>query len=237
MPTTNDLAHDLTARLTAAGDPAKKDWWERYLKGAIPFLGVPMAKNRMIVNGLWSDHDLETWPTDELIELSHVFMRLEHGEEKLGGVLLLSEHVLDRLGLTHVGALRQPLADGSIADWSTCDWYCVKVLGPTVAGSSRPQRVAEAIASWTEDGPLWQRRAGVVAFVNLVPRQELYPGFHELVVAACARNAEDPTRWSQTSVGWVMRELSKADPDLVRGFLADHPELSTEARKAAAARL
>ncbi len=42
-------------RLAAAADEKTRRWWERYLKGAVPFRGVPMAGIRRIVH--------ETWPT------------------------------------------------------------------------------------------------------------------------------------------------------------------------------
>lgn len=78
---------------------------------------------------------------------------------------------------------------------------------------------------------VWQRRAGLVAFVNHATSPEPLEGFTDRVLDAAETNAADPTRWSQTSVGWLLRELAHRSPDQVVTFVAAHPELSAEARK------
>jgi hypothetical protein len=67
--------------------------------------------------------------------------------------------------------------------------------------------------------------------VPLAPQPEPVTGFDDLLLAVAAANVADPTRWSQTSVGWLLRELSHRNPDAVVGFVDDHGELSTEARR------
>jgi 3-methyladenine DNA glycosylase AlkD len=119
-----------------------------------------------------------------------------------------------------VPALAGPFDRGHVDDWSTCDWYCVKVLGRFVErGEDRRER-AEAIAAWRVAPTLWQRRAAVVSFVNLAPRGErFFEGFPDLLLAVCLANVADPARFSQTSAGWLLRELSRAEPDRVQAFL------------------
>lgn len=135
------------------------------------------------------------------------------------------------LRLDHVDALGQPLADGSLADWNVVDWCCVKALGPFVVAGDDVEARCRSIAAWVEADLLWQRRAGLVAFVGHAAGPELFPGFTDLLLDGAARNVTDPTRWSQTSVGWILRELARRAPDRVRAFVDAHPELSTEARR------
>jgi 3-methyladenine DNA glycosylase AlkD len=96
-----------------------------------------------------------------------------------------------------------------------------------VAKAADMQPMAEAVAEWRTAERLWQRRASAVAFVGLASQPEPYPGFRDLLFAVCSANAADPTRWSQTSVGWLLRELSDADPRRVEAFVDAHPHLST----------
>ena len=72
---------------------------------------------------------------------------------------------------------------------------------------------------------------------NVAVEPELFEGFDELLLSVCRANAEDDTRWTQTSVGWLLRELSHREPEIVQQFLIGHPELSAEARRAASAGL
>jgi 3-methyladenine DNA glycosylase AlkD len=234
---TTELLDDVTKRLDAVADSATREWWERYLKGAVPFVGVKMAGVRRIAGSVMRDH-LASEPPERRIDLALECFALARCEEKLVGVLLLAEHLLDDLSLDDVPRLAGPLEREQVTDWNTCDWYGVKVLGPFVVAGDDAAARAGAIAAWRESEVLWHRRAAAVAFVNLAPDGDaVVPGLVDLILGVCEANVADPTRWSQTSVGWVLRELSAAAPDRVVSFVEAHPELSAEARRTALARL
>lgn len=222
----------LSDELERRADPATKEWWERYLKGEAAFRGVKMAAVRSVVASLWVEADLEASPVEDVLDLAHECMRQKQSEDKLAGVLLLAEHALDKLRLQHCDALAQPLADGSLADWNVVDWYCVKVLGPFITAGADCSKRAYSIASWRMATSLWQRRASTVAFVNHASAGvELFTGFTDLLLKICEANAADPARWTRTSVGWLLRELSKHKRGVVQRFVEQHVELSKEARK------
>ena len=196
-----------------------------------------MAAVRTVVDQLVDRLDLGSADGDQLLAISHAAMARPDTEDKLAGVLLLAEHGLDQLRTADVSALAVPLAADHLGDWNSCDWYCVKVVGPFVAERATKTR-SRAVAQWRRAPGLWQRRAAAVSFVNLAPKgDEVYPGFVDLLLSVAEANSADPTRWSQTSVGWLLRELSASEPTRVSRFVDDHPELSTEARKAALAKL
>jgi 3-methyladenine DNA glycosylase AlkD len=75
--------------------------------------------------------------------------------------------------------------------------------------------------------------------VNLAPRGDgFFEGFTQLLLTVCARNVRDDARFSQTSVGWLLRELSKAEPEQVASFVERNREvMSKEALKAATTHL
>ena len=229
----------LRDRLAAAANERSREWWERYLKGAVPFRGVPIRSIRAVVHELWTEHSIDGLPRDARIDLALRLFAEPYCEDKLAGVLALAERLLDALVLDDVPRLAGPLADGHVDDWGTCDWYCVKVLGPFVERSPDRRAAAEAIAAWRSAERLWQRRAAAVAFVNLAPHGDgFFPGFTALLLDVCATNVRDPARFSQTSVGWLLRELSRAEPDAVAAFVASHGDrMSREARRSATAKL
>lgn len=175
----------------------------------------------------------------ELKAIAYELIRQPLTEDKLAGTLLLSEHILDELGAEDLPALRRLLADDHLADWNSCDWFSVKVLGRMLQSSPDRGRIADEIIDWTKSPDLWVRRAGLVAFVNLAPHGDAaLPKLTERLLTGARRNARDQRRFAQTSVGWVLRELSASEPDAVQDFLADcGGQLSSEARRAAAAKL
>jgi 3-methyladenine DNA glycosylase AlkD len=232
-------AEELSALIADAANERTRAWWNRYLKGAIDFHGVPMAEVRRIVHAFWRDGELDRLPRSEQVELVLALFARPVAEEKLAAILVLSEILLDELTIDDVPFLATPFERGHIADWSTCDWYCVKVLGRFIARSDDPPAAAAAIAEWRHAPNLWQRRAAAVAFVNLAPSGDAaVAGLTSLVLEVCAANARDPERFSQTSVGWVLRELSHAEPAAVAAFAEQHADvLSREALRMATAKL
>jgi len=220
----------LQARLAARAQPATKAWWERYLKRVICFRGVPMAGIRA---------EVDAWvPDDGRVELALELLRQPLAEDKLAGILVLAEHVVPS-GSPPGAVLLPPLGElfevGHVADWNTCDWLCVKVLHGLLVREG--QDLAEEVAAWRTARTLWQRRAAGVALVKLAPAGDAnWAGFVDLALGICSMNAQDPARFAQTSVGWLLRELSRAAPERVATFVGEH-SLSAEARRMALAHI
>ena len=232
MSVAQSFADDLDGLLAEHADSERRAWWERYLKGEARFRGVQMADTRAAVQTLVVRYGIAEADARTFLEVAGSCFRRPDSEDKIAGALLLAEHGLDTLTIEHVGDLAAPLAADLLADWNTCDWYCVKVVGPFVAAGSDLEARARVVADWRQAPGLWQRRAAAVAFVGLAAAPaEPFDGFVELMLEICRTNTADPTRWSQTSVGWLLRELAHARPEQVLEFLEQHDELSTEARR------
>ena len=229
---------DLDVRLGAAATARSLEFWTSLMKGEAVFRGVPRAGIRQACREVWEAHDLGSWPTEDLLGLAHHWFARTASEDKLAAVLMLAELMPDRLTLGHVDALAHPLATGDVADWNVTDWYATKSLHRYLRDARDLEDRAAAIAAWTQAERLWHRRAGVVAFVGLAPQaDQLFDGFVDVVLDACAANLAHPERFAQTGPGWVLRELSRAVPERVRAFVESHPEMSPEARRMATARL
>jgi hypothetical protein len=108
-----------------------RQYWERYLKGAARFRGVPMTGIRTAVPPLWHTEQPSGWPTPQLLGLARHWIGQPFTEDKLAATLLLAEHLAGRLTLEDGDALARPLAEGKLADWSSCDWYATRPCTPT----------------------------------------------------------------------------------------------------------
>lgn len=217
------LVRALESRLDAAKSSESRAFWERYLKGEVPFRGVPMASIRRAVHAWWRTDGPQSLPTPQQKELALSLFLGRYCEDKLAGTLVLQELLLDTLELGDVERLGRLFADGLIADWNTCDWFCVKVLGRLVARDLPTRAIADAIAGWRSAPSLWQRRAANVAFVNLAKNGEQnFAGFTSLVLETCAITVRSPERFAQTGVGWLLRELALAEREAVLAFVDAH---------------
>lgn len=227
------IVQTIITDLIGAGDASKKAWWESYLKDVIEFHGVPMAAVRSIVRRRISDESMDR---SDRFDTAYSLLQRPIADEKLAGILILAELVdppiskeLDRIG--------RLFDDGHIWDWNTCDWLCIKVLGPAVRHGGVV--ALHELVAWHSSGSLWRRRASIVGLVPLAAKGDAeFEGLTSLVLDTSAALARDDERFIQTGIGWTLRELSDASPDRVFSFLTDHRDtLSTEAIRMAAARL
>ncbi len=224
------LTRALEVRLDALATEESRAFWERYLKGAVPFRGVPMASIRMATHAWWQDDGPSSLATPDQKALALALFDGRTAEDKLAGTLALQEILLDRLTREDLDDLGALFDRERIADWNTCDWFCVKVLGPLVARDLPSRTIADAIAAWRGARTVWQRRAANVTFVNLAKHGERnFPGFTALMLETCAVTVRSEERFAQTGVGWLLRELAGADCEAVVAFTRAHlSEMSRE---------
>ncbi len=191
-----------------------KLWWEKYMKGVIPFRGVGIPKNRELLAAWRRANGIDKWPLERQLELALAFLRKPVAEDKLAGILFLQNFLYDRFSWEELLAKYEVIYQNKwIFDWNICDWFCVRVLGATIAKNGR--ECAAAIASWKDAEYLWQARSSVVAFVNLVSDTRYYPH----ILEACGVLIRREERFAKTSVGWVLRGISKHDEVLVEEFI------------------
>jgi 3-methyladenine DNA glycosylase AlkD len=206
----------LQQSLAAHANPKSKAWWERYVKGSAPFLGVKMAAIRSIVHQWHEDHVGGDLDLNRQLDLALALFEGEYTEEKLAGTLFLQEILLPADAIQcarDLDRFAELFSEGRIHDWNVCDWFCVKVLGPLIEQEGFP--CAERIAIWRDAANLWQARASLVAFVPVADVVDCYP----LIERSCQVVIQRPERFAKTAVGWILREISKHDTHFVRRVL------------------
>lgn len=216
-----------------------RTWWERYLKGTARFHGTPMEQVRAAVHSWWDREAIGTLPPRRQKELALAMFDTPFSEEKLAGTLMLQEKLLARITRADLPLIARLFDHGLIADWSTCDWFCVKVLGPRIELDLPRRGFADQIAAWRGAKSLWRRRASTVAFVNIARHgDDNFDGFVDLMLETAAVTVQTRERFAQTGVAWMLRELSVAAPREVTEFVELYRDgMTNEARKMALAKL
>jgi 3-methyladenine DNA glycosylase AlkD len=220
-----DVAHlaALNARLEGLATERSRSFWQAYMREVLPFRGVPMASIREAVHAWWRDDGPGRLSVPAQKRLAFALFEGPFGEDRLAGTLALQELLLPALTLEDLGPIGALFERGRVADWNSCDWLCVKVLGALVLRDLPDRATADAIAAWRDAGTVWQRRAANVAFVNLARRGEAnFPGFTALMRETCAVTVRCDERFAQTGVGWLLRELAEWDRAAVLAFTRDH---------------
>ena len=191
-----------------------KIWWEGYMRGVIPFRGVGIPVIRKLLVEWRQVQGITTWKLSEQLDLALQLFESPIAEDKLAGILFLQDYLYDRFPWETLLEKYAGLYDrGLIFDWNTCDWFCVRVLGPTIAKHGLP--CASALGAWDAAENLWQARSAVVAFIPVTAES----AYHPLIYTACSHLIRREERFAKTAVGWILHDLSKLDETTVRQFV------------------
>ncbi|MBT3273225.1 MAG: DNA alkylation repair protein [Spirochaetales bacterium] len=194
-----------------------KQWWEKYMKGVIPFRGVGIPKNRELLEEWRKTNKINTWPLEDQLELALAFIKEPIAEDKLAGILFFQNYLYNKIPWEVLLEKYEEIYKRElIFDWNICDWFCVRVLGGTIRDNG--EECAKAITSWKDAEYLWQARSSVVPFVNLASESNYYPYIQE----ACSVLINRDERFAKTAVGWVLRDVSKHDEKFVISFVDNH---------------
>jgi 3-methyladenine DNA glycosylase AlkD len=83
--------------------------------------------------------------------------------------------------------------------------------------------IARTLATWRNSEIMWQRRAACVAFTAVAPQGDAaLPQLAQLIFTVCSTVVWSVERVDQTAVGWLLRELSRAEPTRVEAFVRRH---------------
>jgi len=203
--------------LEAESTEKTKQWWEKYMKGVIPFRGIGIPRNRELLAEWRKTNGIDTWSLEDQLELALSFFKKPIAEDKLAGILFLQNFLYNKLPWEVLLEKYEEIYKRElIFDWNICDWFCVRVLGATIKDNGK--QCAKAIANWKDADYLWQARSSVVSFVNLASESNYYPYIHD----ACTVLIDREERFSKTAVGWVLRDISKHDEQFVISFVDNH---------------
>ena len=119
---------------------------------------------------------------------------------------------------------------GYFFDWSTTDWFCVRVLDPTILRHGFPAAEAMAtpaqgIANWCKAKQLWQRRASLVSFRHAAKDRQYHSRIRQVIEVLVLEDQ----RFIQTGIGWVLADLSKPYPEAAEALFRKYlSQLSRE---------
>ena len=209
----SELKLKLRESLQCHAKTGVKIWWENYVKGSAPFMGVKMPVIRTVLHQWHHQNIDEVLNYPEQLDLALSLFEEQYTEEKLAGTLFLQEILLPA-GVINcardIHRFASLFADGKIYDWNTCDWFCVKVLGPLII--DKGPGCANQISAWRSAENLWQARACLVPFVKVANHSIYYPD----IEVSCGVLIRREERFAKTAVGWILRDISKYDRAFVR---------------------
>ncbi|KAL3905446.1 MAG: hypothetical protein SGARI_004457 [Bacillariaceae sp.] len=188
------------------------------------------------------------FPPGMLLDAAVSLLQHEACDVKLAGMLVLSEQ-MELEDLATASTLqrleRDVLLQNKLDDWSSADWFAMKVLQKIVFAdvdddddSSIAMRVLNFtnVADTADRNYLYVRRCGVVPFLDYYKhRDKLPPRFGTKLVDACEKSllTSPDERFTQTGIAWVLRYvlLQPEEKDYAYKMIVQHGALWTKEAK------
>ena len=175
---------------------------------------------RGIVLRWWSDQGLAEHPAAVGKRIALALLEQKRPAHQLAGIFVLEELLADHLRASDLGAFASLFDARHLADDSVIDAFGIKVLGTLLHRVRGRADVARGLAQWRNAESAAQRRAACVAFTALAPQGDgALPGLAQLIFTLCGTIVWSVERSDQTAVGWLLRELSRAEPTRVEAFV------------------
>jgi 3-methyladenine DNA glycosylase AlkD len=199
--------------LEALSDPYRKEKIAGYLKtSSLGFIGVELPDIHRTVKT-----HIKNLTIEQLPEIMRELWKIETFETRLAAIDILKVYAKK-------GSVEDALAiaDRWVDDadtWAITDPLCSPCIGSLVL---RNPVVEDTLKSWRTSDNFWRRRASVLPYLHLALKTQYRSEFNEKILEAVTPHISDEEFFVGKAAGWVLRELSKRDPDIVRGYFDQH---------------
>jgi alkylated DNA nucleotide flippase Atl1/3-methyladenine DNA glycosylase AlkD len=195
--------------LRPLGTPERAAGAKSYLKSDLDFLGVTTPDLRKAALAWLHDHpDLDR---ADLLDLVRSLWDEPVHELRAFGLELLTARRKDLRG-EDLDLLEDLLRRSR--SWAYVDTLAVQLAGPLVADPKQVRRLDR----WVQDPDFWLRRSAVLALLLPLRRGE---GDWARFVRYADLLLEEKEFFIRKALGWVLREVAKKRPELVRQFLRE----------------
>lgn len=212
------LVEQIREALRAAADPALAPGQQAYMKSALPFLGVRMPAVRAAVRAACRDADAAV-----LLETALALWReAEFREERYAALAVMALRPL-RGDVTLLNVHEEMIRTG--AWWDLVDETAHRLRE---LFDVDPLWMAVEMRVWADDDDMWVRRAAIISQLGRRKATD-----RDVLEYAILANVADRQFFLRKAIGWALRDLGRHDPDWVRRFVSQHPELSALSRREA----
>ncbi len=189
-------------------NPARAPAEKAYLKSDLEFLGVGLPEMRRIVRAVkQQDGELNR---QELLALVRALWKTPVFERRMMVVLLL-EAFQPLLQQPDISLLERLIRQSKT--WAFVDELAIAITGPLV---ERSPALLLVLDRWATDADFWVRRSAMLALLRPLRRgRGDFPRFARYA----DRMLEDREFFIRKSIGWVLRETGKPQPDTVFAWL------------------
>jgi 3-methyladenine DNA glycosylase AlkD len=199
--------------LETQSNPERKVKIAGYLKtSSLEFIGIELPDIHKIVK-----KNIKGMALDNMPELMDELWKIETFETRLAAIDIMKVY-----GVKGSIDIAMKMADLWIDDADT--WAITDPLSSPTIGSMiiRDSKVEPILDSWKSSENFWRRRCSFLPYLHLTLKTQYRPEFAKKILKVVTPHINDEEFFVGKAAGWVLRELSKREPDLVRDYFEKH---------------
>jgi 3-methyladenine DNA glycosylase AlkD len=214
------------AALATHSDPVRAAGQQRYMKSAIPYLGLTSPLLKRTLRPILGDpayrlDSRERWEAT----VRGLWDGATHREHWYAALALAGHrHYRAWRDLDVLGLYRHLILTGQW--WDVVDEIATHRLREVL--DDHPVAMSTTLRQWAIDDNLWVRRSAMLSQVGRRDRTD-----PRLLADTITPNIEGRDFFSRKAIGWALRDYARTEPDWVRAFVAAHPDLSGLSRREA----
>jgi len=109
--------------------------------------------------------------------------------------------------------------------WAITDPLCSPTIGSLIL---RDPMVEGVLKTWQTSDSFWRRRCSFLPYLHLAHKTQYKPEYARKILEVVTPHISDKEFFVGKAAGWVLRELSKREPDLVREYIDNHSHKMTK---------
>lgn len=195
--------------LVQLADPKRAEGEKKYLKSPLKHYGVTVPKLRKLARD-WVTENKALTIQEVITHTDKLWDSVWH-EERMVAIYILVYRVHD-LTWKEFPVVEKMVREST--GWAQLDmiaaWLCGELF------TKHQAKMIPVMRRWIHDNNFWVRRAAVLTLLGPIRKDTaLISLFEELSVPLLA----EKEFFIRKAIGWVLRELSKIDPDTVAGYV------------------
>ena len=195
-------------KLRENSNPQRAEKEKAYLKSPFKFFGIPVPfMEKMAKNFKRANKGIDK---NSVFELTERLWNSEYHQEKTLAIKLLQQFS-EILDFGSMPRLDRMLSEST--GWDHVDGIATHLVDTVLR---KDQRAYGYLKKWSESENFWMRRAALISQILLFREGK---GDKQLFFSFAERMIEEKEFFIRKAIGWALREMSKADPDVVFDYL------------------
>lgn len=195
-------------------DPVRAVQMKKYMKDQFDFYGIGTPARRAMISAHIRESGLPEWNSME--KITRHLWEMEQRECQSTAIDLLNR-MKKKLRPDDLPLMEYLITTKSW--WDTVDGVAGWLVGALL--KKYPENVKPLTTRWMDSENTWLQRSCLLFQLNYKQDTDL-----ELMFGFIEKLSDRKSFWIRKAIGWVLREYSKTDPQIVLQYVDAHPELS-----------